>query len=110
MCCIPNKEEGSTNMDRDAIAAIQECVIDVVFEQLRRPGLLKSEITRETGIVSDLGADSLDITNLVMELEEEFSEGDFDLNIPDDAKLPTVGQIIDFIVEEKDKLHPAKAS
>jgi acyl carrier protein len=44
--------------------------------------------------VNDLGADSLDTVELVMELEEEF-----DINIPDDAaeKIQTVGEAISFI-------------
>ncbi len=52
------------------------------------------DITRETSFVNDLGADSLDTVELVMELEEEF-----DINIPDDAaeKIQTVGQAIDDI-------------
>jgi acyl carrier protein len=56
-------------------------------------------IGRETSLVKDLGADSLDVTELTMELEEEFSEGDFVLDIPDEdsEKLKTVGQIIGYI-------------
>jgi acyl carrier protein len=44
--------------------------------------------------VNDLGADSLDTVELVMELEEEF-----DINIPDDAaeKIQTVGQAVQYI-------------
>ena len=49
--------------------------------------------------MNDLGADSLDTVELVMELEEEF-----DINIPDDAaeKIETVGQAIKFIEEAQD--------
>ena len=66
-------------------------LIDIVAEQL---GVSKEQITRETSFVNDLGADSLDTVELVMELEEEF-----DINIPDDAaeKIQTVGQAIDYI-------------
>ncbi len=48
--------------------------------------------------MNDLGADSLDTVELVMELEEEF-----DIQIPDDAaeKIQTVGQAIDFIEKRK---------
>jgi acyl carrier protein len=65
--------------------------VDIVAEQL---GVSKDQITRETSFVNDLGADSLDQVELVMELEEEF-----DINIPDDAaeKIQTVGQAIDHI-------------
>ena len=66
-------------------------VIEIVAEQL---GVDKEKITHETHFVNDLGADSLDTVELVMELEEEF-----DVNIPDDAaeKIQTVGQAIEFI-------------
>ena len=54
----------------------------------------KEKVKPETSFVGDLGADSLDTVELVMELEEEFN-----VNIPDDAaeKIETVGQAIDFI-------------
>jgi acyl carrier protein len=73
------------------VASVEERVIDIVAEQL---GQDKEKITRETSFVNDLGADSLDTVELVMELEEEF-----DINIPDDAaeKIQTVGQAIDYI-------------
>lgn len=73
------------------MASVQERVIDIVSEQL---GVNKDQVSRETSFVNDLGADSLDTVELVMELEEEF-----DINIPDDAaeKIQTVGQAIDYI-------------
>ena len=57
----------------------------------------KDQIKRETHFVNDLGADSLDTVELVMELEEEF-----DINIPDDAaeKIQTVGQAIDHYLDD----------
>ena len=73
------------------MASVEERVVEIVADQL---GVEKDKITRESHFVNDLGADSLDQVELVMELEEEF-----DLEIPDDAaeKLQTVGQAIDFI-------------
>jgi acyl carrier protein len=73
------------------VASVEERVVEIVADQL---GVEKDKITRESHFVNDLGADSLDQVELVMELEEEF-----DLEIPDDAaeKLQTVGQAIDFI-------------
>ena len=73
------------------MASVSERVVEIVADQL---GVDKEKITRETSFVNDLGADSLDTVELVMELEEEF-----DINIPDDAaeKIQTVGQAIDFI-------------
>ena len=66
-------------------------VIEIVAEQL---GVDKEKVAHDTHFVNDLGADSLDTVELVMELEEEF-----DVNIPDDAaeKIQTVGQAIEFI-------------
>jgi acyl carrier protein len=73
------------------VASVKERVIDIVAEQL---GVDKEKITLETSFVNDLGADSLDTVELVMELEEEF-----DINIPDDAaeKIQTVGQAVEYI-------------
>jgi len=82
-----------------SMATVQERVVDIVFEQFEEPSLHKSEITREMSFVEDLGADSLDVKELMMELEEEFSEGELSLDIPDkDAdKLLKVGDLIDYI-------------
>jgi acyl carrier protein len=76
------------------MASIQERVIDIVAEQL---GVEKEKITRETHFVNDLGADSLDTVELVMEFEEEF-----DIDIPQDAaeKIQRVGEAIDYIEKQ----------
>jgi acyl carrier protein len=73
------------------VTAVQDRVIDIVAEQL---GVDKNKVTPDTSFVNDLGADSLDTVELVMELEEEFN-----INIPDDEaeKIQTVGQAIDYI-------------
>ena len=73
------------------MSSVQERVISIVAEQL---GVDKEKITPETSFVNDLGADSLDTVELVMELEEEF-----EIDIPDDAaeKIQTVGKAIEFI-------------
>ncbi|MEO8496993.1 MAG: acyl carrier protein [Planctomycetota bacterium] len=78
------------------MASVHERVVDIVAEQL---GVDKDKISKETSFVNDLGADSLDTVELVMELEEEF-----DINIPDDAaeKIQTVGQAIDFIEKSQE--------
>ena len=75
------------------MASVEERVVDIVSEQL---GVEKDKVTRETSFVHDLGADSLDTVELVMELEEEF-----DITIPDDAaeKIQTVGQAVEYIAE-----------
>jgi acyl carrier protein len=73
------------------MASVEERVIEIVADQL---GVEKDKITRDSNFVNDLGADSLDTVELVMELEEEF-----DVNIPDEAaeKIQTVGEAIDHI-------------
>jgi acyl carrier protein len=73
------------------VASVQERVIDIVSEQL---GVDKEKVTPETSFVNDLGADSLDTVELVMELEEEF-----DITIPDDSadNIQTVGQAVHYI-------------
>jgi len=73
------------------LATIEERVIEIVAEQM---GADKTQVTRETSFVNDLGADSLDTVELVMEFEDEF-----DISIPDEdaEKIQTVGQAIDYV-------------
>jgi acyl carrier protein len=73
--------------------SVEERVIEIVSEQM---GVAKDQVTRETHFVNDLGADSLDTVELVMEFEEEF-----DITIPDEEaeKIQTVGQAITYIEE-----------
>ena len=70
-----------------------ERLISAIAEVL---DLDKSTITADSRFVDDLGADSLDIVELIMALEEEF-----DIEIPDsDAeKVVTVGDVVDYIKE-----------
>ena len=79
------------------MASTEERVIDIVCENL---GVNKESITRNTSFIEDIGADSLDIVELVMELEEEF-----EITIPDDQseKIKTVGEAIDYIERELGK-------
>jgi acyl carrier protein len=72
---------------------IKEKVIDIVVEQLQ---VSRDQVAEETSFVDDLGADSLDTAELVMEFEDEF-----DINIPEDEEgIKTVGNAIDFIVKQ----------
>ena len=61
-------------------------------------GVEESQVTPEASFTNDLGADSLDTVELIMELEKEF-----DLQIPDDEaeKIVTVGDAIAFIENAK---------
>ena len=70
---------------------ILDRVKKVIADQL---GLDIKEITMESSFVDDLGADSLDIVELIMALEE-----DFDIEIPDEdaEKITSVGKIVEYI-------------
>ncbi|MCG3135622.1 MAG: Acyl carrier protein [Planctomycetes bacterium] len=72
-------------------SSIREKVIEIVCDQMNAS---KDKITDETSFINDLGADSLDTVELVMEFEDEF-----DLNIPDEdaEKIQTVGDAIKYI-------------
>ena len=74
---------------------IFETVQEKVAEQL---GIEPEEITLESSFINDLGADSLDIVELLMALEEEF-----DIEIPDEEaeKLSTVGDVVEYIKSNK---------
>ena len=72
---------------------IFEKVKAIIVEQLQ---VAENTVTEEASFIDDLGADSLDLVELIMALEEEF-----DIEIPDtDAeKVVTVGDVVDYIKE-----------
>ena len=70
-----------------------------IFEQVKKilcDQLDEEQVTEDSEVIDDLGADSLDIVDLVMTLEEEF-----DTEIPDEdiENLRTVGDIVKYIEE-----------
>jgi acyl carrier protein len=72
---------------------------DSIFEKVRKVvceelGVQESEVTMEASFVDDLGADSLDVVELVMALEDAFG-----IDIPDDdvAGLKTVGDVVRYV-------------
>ena len=71
--------------------SIEERVRKIVCEQL---GVNDDEVKNDSSFVDDLGADSLDTVELIMEFEKEF-----DIQIPDDQaeNIATVGQAISYI-------------
>ncbi len=75
------------------VEEILEKVKGIIVEQL---GVAEGSVTMEASFIDDLGADSLDIVELIMALEEEF-----DTEIPDsDAeKIVTVGDVVEYIKE-----------
>lgn len=68
-----------------------EKIREIVVEQL---GVEEEKVTLESSFVDDLGADSLDIVELVMALEEEFG-----VEIPDSEaeKISTVGDVVEYV-------------
>ncbi len=70
-----------------------EKIRDILAEQL---DLEPDKLTMETDIAEDLGADSLDVVEMLMSIEDEF-----DVEIPDDAidKLKTIGDVVEYIQE-----------
>ncbi len=71
--------------------SVEEKVKNIIVEQL---GVDVEAVTAEASFIDDLGADSLDIVELVMTMEEEF-----DLEIPDEdaEKIKTVNDVINYI-------------
>ncbi len=70
---------------------LEDRVSAIIVEQL---GVTKEELTPKASFIDDLGADSLDIVELVMAMEEEF-----DIEIPDDdaEKIQTIGDVITYV-------------
>ena len=70
---------------------IFEKVKKIIVEQL---GVAETSVTMEASFIDDLGADSLDIVELIMAIEEEF-----DIEIPDNdaEKVVTVSDVVDYI-------------
>jgi len=80
------------------MATVYERVKKVVVEQL---GADDEQVRSTTSFIDDLNADSLDLVELIMALEEEFSNPDCRLVIPDEdaEKITTVGEAVDYIKE-----------
>jgi acyl carrier protein len=89
--CVPVLVFSEPLWEESVVASTEERIIQIVCDNL---GVNKEQVTRNTSFQEDIGADSLDIVELVMELEEEF-----EITIPDEEaeKIKTVGQAIDYI-------------
>ncbi len=73
--------------------SIEDRVLKIVCDQL---GTSADKVKKETSFINDLGADSLDTVELVMEFEDEFK-----ISIPDEDadKIQTVGDAVSYIAE-----------
>ena len=82
-CIITNYKRGSME--------IEEKVIEVIMEQL---DVTREQCVPEASFINDLGADSLDLMELIMEMEENF-----DVEISDDElqNLRTIQDVIDYV-------------
>ena len=81
------------------MATVFERIKSIVVEQL---GVEEKDVVPTASFVEDLGADSLDLVELIMSLEEEFSNPDRKIEIPDEAaeKIVTIQDAIDYIKEQ----------
>jgi acyl carrier protein len=79
------------------MASIEEKVKKIIVDKL---GVDEAEVTTEASFTNDLGADSLDTVELIMEFEKEF-----DISIPDEQaeKIQTVGQAISYLDSQINK-------
>ncbi len=75
--------------------AVADKVIELISKQLNRPA---DEVALDKEIVKDLGADSLDVVEMLMSLEEEF-----EISVPEEdaVNIKTVGDIVKLIEESK---------
>src|SRR6476659_2613761 len=92
-CCATNTNRTNFMAEK----SIEEKVKDIIVEQL---GVNPEQVTPQASFIEDLGADSLDIVELVMAFEEEFG-----VEVPDEdaEKLQTVGDVIKYIEEKSSK-------
>lgn len=73
------------------MASTEEKIITIVADKL---GVDRAEVTPDAVFIDDLGADSLDLVELIMAMEEEFG---FEIGDEEAEKLRTVGDVINFV-------------
>ena len=72
---------------------VERRVIEIIVEQL---GVSEEEVTLEASFIDDLGADSLDLVELIMAMEEEFG---IEISDEDAEKIQTVQDVVNYINE-----------
>ena len=80
------------------MASVFERVRKIIAEQL---AVEENDVKPNTSFVEDLNADSLDLVELIMSLEEEFGQGGqgFEISDEDAEKILTVGDAVNYIIE-----------
>jgi acyl carrier protein len=80
------------------MATVYDRIKDIVVDKL---GVEEDQVNEEASFVEDLNADSLDLVELIMAFEEEFSTGDNAVEIDDEdaAKILTVGNAVSYLKE-----------
>jgi acyl carrier protein len=73
--------------------SVEKRVFEIIVEQL---GVSEEEVTMEASFIDDLGADSLDLVELIMAMEEEFS---LEISDEDAEKIQTVQDVVNYISE-----------
>lgn len=73
----------------EELRMVFETVKDIIVEQL---GIDESEVTKETDLENGLDADSLDIFQIISDIEDEY-----DVTIDTDLNLQTVGELVDYV-------------
>jgi len=76
------------------MADYKQKVTEIIVKKL---GVEESQITDSASFTKDLGADSLDTVELIMEFEKEF---DISIDEADDEKIQTVGNVVDYLTSK----------